>query len=153
LLVASARVRFARAAFSIDDLFLCRFHQIEPQPDLPMLPQDELSQVLMPAASGAAAALPTQRFHVAIVATRWLQGYKPSVTDVVALQVVVSRSKRTVPYPILGENTLVLSETMVLTEDKGELTLMFRVGDTCAVWPLLIVCSCTHQVPEHHTPG
>ena len=54
----------------------------------------------------------------------------------------MSRSKRTVPYPILGENTLVLSETMVLTEDKGELTLMFRVGDTCAVLPLLIVC-CT----------
>lgn len=65
-----------------------KFHQIEPQPELPMLPQDELSQV------------------------------------------VVSRSKRTVPYPILGENTLVLSETMVLTEYDGELTLMFRVGDT-----------------------
>ena len=34
---------------------LCRFHQIEPQPDLPMLPQDELSQVQMHAASVAAA--------------------------------------------------------------------------------------------------
>lgn len=45
---------------------------------------------------------------------------------------MVSRSKRTVPYPILGENTLVLSEAMVLTEENGELTLMFRVGDTCA---------------------
>lgn len=45
-------------------------------------------------------------------------------------QVVVSRSKRAVPYPILGENTFVLSESMVLTEDDGELALMFRVGDT-----------------------
>lgn len=41
-------------------------------------------------------------------------------------QLVVSRSKRTVPYPILGENTLVLSDSMVLTEDAGELALMFR---------------------------
>lgn len=46
-------------------------------------------------------------------------------------QVVVSRSKRAVPYPILGENTFVLSESMVLTEDDGQLALMFRVGDTC----------------------
>ena len=41
-------------------------------------------------------------------------------------QLVVSRSKRAVPYPILGENTLVLSESMVLTEEDGELALMFR---------------------------
>ncbi len=41
-------------------------------------------------------------------------------------QVVVSRSKRAVPYPILGENTLVLSESAVLTEEDGELALMFR---------------------------
>lgn len=42
-----------------------RFHQVEPQADLPPLPQEELSKV------------------------------------------VVTRAKRTVPYPLLGENTLV----------------------------------------------
>ena len=43
----------------------CRFHQVEPQADLPPLPQEELSKV------------------------------------------VTTRAKRTVPYPLLGENTLV----------------------------------------------
>lgn len=42
------------------------------------------------------------------------------------VQIVVSRSKRAVPYPILGENTLVLSESACLTEENGELALMFR---------------------------
>ena len=40
---------------------------------------------------------------------------------------VVSKSLRTVPYPLLGENTMVLSDTMILSPDeKGRLALMFR---------------------------
>lgn len=43
------------------------------------------------------------------------------------VQLVVSRAIRTVPYPLLGENTLVLSDSMVLAKDeKGTLALMFR---------------------------
>ena len=43
------------------------------------------------------------------------------------LQLVVSRAIQTVPYPLLGENTLVLSDSMVLAKDeKGNLALMFR---------------------------
>lgn len=43
------------------------------------------------------------------------------------MQLVVSRAIQTVPYPLLGENTLVLSDSMVLAKDeKGNLALMFR---------------------------
>ena len=45
----------------------------------------------------------------------------------VTLQLVVTKAIRTVPYPLLGENTLVLSDSMVLAKDeKGQLALMFR---------------------------
>ena len=45
----------------------------------------------------------------------------------VLLQLVVTKAIRTVPYPLLGENTLVLSDSMVLAKDeKGQLALMFR---------------------------
>ncbi len=44
-----------------------------------------------------------------------------------AMQLVVSRAIRTVPYPLLGENTLVLSDSMVFAKDeKGNPALMFR---------------------------
>jgi hypothetical protein len=44
---------------------------------------------------------------------------------------VVGRAKRTVPYPILGENTLVLSDVLcVCPDEKGRLCLFSRVGDT-----------------------
>ena len=40
---------------------------------------------------------------------------------------IVNRAKRTVPYPILGENTMVLSDTLcVAPNDKGELCLTCR---------------------------
>jgi len=44
---------------------------------------------------------------------------------------VVARAARTVPYPLLGDNTLVLSDgaTLARTRDGGT-ALMFRVGDT-----------------------
>lgn len=46
-------------------------------------------------------------------------------------QLVVNRAKRTVPYPLLGENTLVLSDSLcVAPNEDGELTLVCRVGDT-----------------------
>jgi hypothetical protein len=42
-------------------------------------------------------------------------------------QLVVNRAKRTVPYPLLGENTLVLSDLLCLgPNDKGQPCLMCR---------------------------
>ena len=50
-----------------------------------------------------------------------------SLCKCLPVQLVVSRAIRTVPYPLLGENTLVLSDSMVLAKDeKGTLALMFR---------------------------
>lgn len=44
---------------------------------------------------------------------------------------VVGRAKRTVPYPLLGENTLVLSDVLCVCPDElGRLCLFCRVGDT-----------------------
>lgn len=46
-------------------------------------------------------------------------------------RLVVNRAKRTVPYPLLGDNTLVLSDTMCVHEDdQGRLCLTVRVADT-----------------------
>jgi hypothetical protein len=42
-------------------------------------------------------------------------------------RVVVSKALRCVPYPLLGENTLVLSDSLILSPDEdGNLSLMFR---------------------------
>lgn len=44
---------------------------------------------------------------------------------------IVNRSKRTVPYPLLGENTLVLSDVLCISPNSsGSLCLFCRVGDT-----------------------
>ena len=49
---------------------------------------------------------------------------------------VVSKSLRTVPYPLLGENTLVLSDNMIVAPDeKGRLALMFRCVFRMAAQP------------------
>ncbi|GAB4816589.1 hypothetical protein N2152v2_003635 [Parachlorella kessleri] len=46
-------------------------------------------------------------------------------------RLVVNRAKRTVPYPLLGENTLVLSDVLCLAPNKaGQLCLTCRVADT-----------------------
>lgn len=46
-------------------------------------------------------------------------------------QLVVNRAKRTVPYPLLGENTLVLSDVCVIAPDEdGVPCLMCRAADT-----------------------
>lgn len=46
-------------------------------------------------------------------------------------QLVVSRAKRSVPYPLLGDNTLVLSDVLCLAPNKrGQLCLTCRVADT-----------------------
>ena len=42
----------------------------------------------------------------------------------------LSQQPRTLPYPALGENTLVVSDACVLTARNGARQLMFRVGDT-----------------------
>ena len=52
------------------------------------------------------------------------------------MQLVVSRAIQTVPYPLLGENTLVLSDSMVLARDeKGDLALMFRLDTASEIHP------------------
>lgn len=44
---------------------------------------------------------------------------------------IVNRSKKTVPYPLLGENTLVLSDVLCVSpNESGSLCLCCRVGDT-----------------------
>lgn len=49
---------------------------------------------------------------------------------------VVSKSLRTVPYPLLGENTMVLSDSMILAPDEqGRLALMFRCAAACSPPP------------------
>ncbi|KAL6773734.1 IRK1B [Auxenochlorella protothecoides x Auxenochlorella symbiontica] len=46
-------------------------------------------------------------------------------------RLVTNRAKRTVPYPLLGDNTLVVSDTMCLYRDEaGRLCLAARVADT-----------------------
>ncbi|PSC68160.1 E set domain-containing [Micractinium conductrix] len=46
-------------------------------------------------------------------------------------QLVVNRAKRTVPYPLLGENTLVLSDVLcVAPNEEGTPCLMCRAADT-----------------------
>lgn len=50
---------------------------------------------------------------------------------------VVSKSLRTVPYPLLGENTMVLSDSMILAPDEqGRLALMFRCAAACSHPPV-----------------
>ena len=42
-------------------------------------------------------------------------------------RLVASKALRTVPYPLLGENTLCIADSMVLAPDEhGRLALMFR---------------------------
>ncbi|DBB04690.1 TPA: hypothetical protein ACH3X1_012745 [Trebouxia sp. C0004] len=43
---------------------------------------------------------------------------------------IVSAIPKSVPYPVLQENTLVLSNFLVVAKRNGKLSLMFRVGDT-----------------------
>ena len=46
-------------------------------------------------------------------------------------RLVASKALRTVPYPLLGENTLCIADSMVLAPDQdGRLALMFRC-DPC----------------------
>ncbi|KAL4429159.1 hypothetical protein ABPG77_010138, partial [Micractinium sp. CCAP 211/92] len=52
-----------------------------------------------------------------------------------ASQLVVNRAKRTVPYPLLGENTLVISDVLCVRPVEGErgasrMELVCRVADT-----------------------
>ena len=69
---------------------LSRFHDVEPQPNLPVLPPGPLSMSIL--ASGT--------------------------------------MSRMLPYPLLGDNTLVISQFCTITYRGGTPCLMFRVGDT-----------------------
>ena len=45
---------------------------------------------------------------------------------------VVNRALRTVPYPLLGENTLCLSDSCILApDDEGNMAIMFRSRPRC----------------------
>lgn len=55
-----------------------------------------------------------------------LQGLEMMLPSELSLT-VVTKSLRTVPYPLLGENTLVVSDCLILAPDeRGRLALMFR---------------------------
>ena len=55
----------------------------------------------------------------------------PALNQAELSKLVVSRSKKTVPYPLLGENTLVLSDSICVgPNEHGKLCLFCRVGDT-----------------------
>lgn len=46
-------------------------------------------------------------------------------------RVVVGRAARVAPYPLLGENTLVISDSLCLARTRrGATALMFRIGDS-----------------------
>ncbi|KAK9825397.1 hypothetical protein WJX81_000403 [Elliptochloris bilobata] len=58
-------------------------------------------------------------------------------------RLVVGKAMRTVPYPLLGENTLAIADTLVLAPDEnGDQALMFRVGDTYPNQHLEVVVRC-----------
>lgn len=60
-----------------------------------------------------------------------LQADMPVKHPVQLSDLVVNRAKRTIPYPLLGENTLVLSDVLcVAPNEDGQLALYCRVGDT-----------------------
>lgn len=55
----------------------------------------------------------------------------PEITKEELSSLIVNRSKRTVPYPLLGENTLTLSDVLCISPNsRGALCLYCRVGDT-----------------------
>ncbi len=60
------------------------------------------------------------------------------------LQLVVNRAKRTVPYPLLGENTLVLSDVLCLAPNKGgQLCLTCRyAAPSCTAGPVMPKVQC-----------
>ena len=67
------------------------------------------------------------RFHE-VEPLQGLQMMGPSALS----SAVVHRALRTVPYPLLGENTLVMSDSCILApDDRGDLSLMFR---RAALW-------------------
>lgn len=48
---------------------------------------------------------------------------------------VVNRARRTVPYPLLGENTLVLSDCLCIAPDRnGQMCLSFRCKHVGKGW-------------------
>ena len=48
-------------------------------------------------------------------------------------RLVAAKALRTVPYPLLGENTLVISDSIVLApDDKGQLALIVRCASDLA---------------------
>jgi len=55
----------------------------------------------------------------------------PEISKEELSTLIVNRSKKTVPYPLLGENTLVLSDVLCVSpNESGTLCLYCRVGDT-----------------------
>ena len=49
-------------------------------------------------------------------------------------RLVASKALRTVPYPLLGENTLCIADSMCLAPDEdGKLALLFRQVISCTL--------------------
>lgn len=56
-------------------------------------------------------------------------------------RLVGAKALRTVPYPLLGENTLCISDSLVLASDeKGNLALLFRSGATSFAHISICIC-------------
>ena len=119
---------------------MCRFHQIEPQeqktsslPQRRLLKQPSLTVALQgcltrfltdPGRSWKLRQSPIRRFHqiepqeqkTSSLSRRRLLNSAP----------VTSRPQRSIPYPLLHENTLVLSDNLVVNRAQGRMRLMFR---------------------------
>lgn len=66
----------------------------------------------------------------------WKTSIMLSIDEFPFLRIMLLFNRRaqlsTVPYPLLGENTFVVSDTACVCSVDGVLTLMWRVGDTYA---------------------
>lgn len=124
----------------------CRFHDVEPMPGLEMMPPGPLSRVSrcarisrMPTASipeklpsCQPKQYPTEKRVPRMLLRSLRRMSHPAANNESSPQVVVSKAVQTVPYPLLGENTLVISDSMVLSRDENNnLALMFRWPHRC----------------------
>eukprot|EP00887_Chlorella_sp_A99_P001604 scaffold8.g1604.t1 len=108
--------RHGDTQYSVD---LNRFHVVEPQAGLPKLPPGPLSQLIVNRAKARRWQPCCPSYHIRL---QCVAADEPSW---------VPSPQRTVPYPLLGENTLVLSDVLCVSPNaQGKLSLRCRVADT-----------------------